>query len=83
MHEVLSRVEPTDSPLLQGVFILLSLLLTVSAVGFAAGIFLEASTTVLGVALAISFGSLAGMVLTYHRLFHPHRIVLESDEELW
>lgn len=83
MHEVISRVEPADSPGLLGAFIVFSLLLTVSALGFAAGVFLGASTTVLGVALALSFASLGGMVLTYHRLFQAHRVVLEYDEELW
>jgi hypothetical protein len=83
MHEVISRVEPSDSPLLLGVFILLSLLLTVSSIGFAIGIFLEVATMVLGVLLALSFASLGGMVLAVHRLFQPHRIVLEHDEELW
>lgn len=83
MHEVISRVEPSDSPVLLGGFILLSLLLTVSSIGFAVGIFLELSTMVLGVLLALSFASLAGMILSVHRMFQPHRIVLEYDEELW
>ena len=83
MHDVISRVEPSDSPLLMAVFISLSLVLAVSAIGFGAGVFLGLSTTLLGVALALAFASLGGMVLCYHRLFHPHRIVVEYDEELW
>lgn len=83
MHEVISRVEPSDSQALMAGFILLSLLLMVSAIGFAAGIFLDVTTSVLGVLLALSFGSIGGMILTYHRLFQEHRIVLESDEDLW
>lgn len=83
MHEIISRVEPSDSSLLMAGFILLSLVLFVSAIGFAAGVFLGVSTTVLGVTLALTFASLGGMVLSYHRLFQPHRIVLEYDEELW
>ncbi|MEF8771195.1 hypothetical protein [Halodesulfurarchaeum sp.] len=83
MHEVISRVEPSDSSILLGGFIVLSLLLTVSSIGFAIGIFLEMETMVLGVLLALSFASLGGMVLAVHRLFYPHRIVLEHDEELW
>ncbi len=83
MHEVISRVEPSDSSALMAGFILLSLLLTVSSIGFAIGIFLELTTTVLGVLLALAFGSLGGMVLAYHRLFQEHRIVLEYDEDLW
>lgn len=83
MHEVISRVGPSDSPVLLGAFILLSLVLTVSSLGFAIGIFLELTTMVLGVLLALSFASLGGMVLSAHRMFHDHRIVLEYDEELW
>ena len=83
MHEVISRVGPSDSPRLFGGFIVLSLVLAVASIGFAVGIFLEFATTVLGVLLALAFASLGGMVLTYHRLFHPHRIVLEYDDDLW
>lgn len=83
MHEVLSRVEPSDSPRLFGAFIVLSLVLAAASIGFAIGIFLEVTTMVLGVLLALAFASLGGMVLTYHRLFHAHRIVMEYDEDLW
>ncbi|MDZ7850826.1 MAG: hypothetical protein U5K70_08570 [Halodesulfurarchaeum sp.] len=83
MHEIISRVEPADSPRLLAVFILLSIVLSVASIGFAAGIFLEFTTTVLGVLLALAFASMGGMVLSYHRLFQEHRIVLESDEDLW
>lgn len=83
MHEIISRVEPANSPRLLGGFILLSIGLTVASIGFAAGIFLEFTTTALGVLLAIAFASIGGMILTAHRLFQEHRIVLEYDEDLW
>lgn len=83
MHEIISRVGPADSPGLLAGFILLSITLTVGSIGFAAGIFLEFTTTILGILLAVSFASIGGMILTYHRLFQEHRIVLEYDEDLW
>lgn len=83
MHEIISRVEPADSPGLFAGFILLSIGLTAASIGFAAGIFLNFTTTVLGVLLAVAFASIGGMILTAHRLFQEHRIVLETDEDLW
>lgn len=83
MSEVISRVKHTESPRVFGGFILLSLLLAGSSIGFAVGIFLEVTTTILGVLLAVAFVAMGGMVLAYHRLFHDHRIVIESGEDLW
>lgn len=83
MREVISRVPPSDSSILMGGFITASLVLMGAAIGFGVGIFLDFSTQVIGSLLAISFASLAVMVLTYHRLFHDHRIVIEYDEDLW
>ncbi|MFB6069974.1 MAG: hypothetical protein ABEJ76_03045 [Halanaeroarchaeum sp.] len=83
MREVISRTPTSDSSLLMGGFITLSLVLLSAAIGFAVGVFVDLSTTVLGVLLAVSFASIAGMTVTYHRMFHDHRIVLEYDEDLW
>ncbi|MGM0397619.1 MAG: hypothetical protein ACQEQY_01365 [Halobacteriota archaeon] len=83
MREVISRVPSSDSTMLEGAFIAVSLLLTAAAIGFGAGIFLDASTQVLGTLLAVSFASIAVMAVLYHRLFHDHRIVIEYDEDLW
>lgn len=83
MREIISRVPPSDSSTVTGAFIALSLVLVGASTGFAAGIFLEVSTPVLGTTLAIAFASLAGMTLLYHRLFHEHRIIVEYDEDLW
>ena len=83
MREVISSVPPTNSPTLQGAFILTSLVLTGAALGFAAGVLLGLSTAVLGTLLATAFLSIALMAILYHRLFHEHRMMLEYDEELW
>lgn len=83
MREVLSRVPPSDSTLLEGAFITVSLVLAGAAIGFGAGIFLEFGTAILGTLLAVSFASIALMALLYHRLFHEHRILIEYDEDLW
>ena len=83
MREVISRVPPSDSELVVGAFIALSLTLMIGAITFAAGIFANFSTPALGVALAVMFASIGGMALTYHRMFHDHRIILEYDEDLW
>lgn len=83
MREVISRQPPADSSTLMGAFITVSLVLIAASIGFAAGVFLDVSTPVLGTTLAVAFASLAGMVLLYHRLFQDHRIVIEYDEDLW
>lgn len=83
MREVISRVPPSDSAMLMGGFITASLVLMTAGIGFGTGVLLGFSTPVIGSLLAISFASLAVMVLTYHRLFHAHRIVIEYDEDLW
>jgi len=83
MREVLSRAPPSDSSVLMGAFITISLVLMGAGLGFGAGILLGASTAVIGSLLAVSFASLGAMALLYHRLFHDHRIVLEYDEDLW
>ena len=68
---------------MMGLFIVLSLVLMSASIGFGVGVFIDLSTTILGVLLAVSFASIAGMAMLYHRLFHEHRIVLEYDEDLW
>ncbi|MFB6124450.1 MAG: hypothetical protein ABEJ59_00640 [Halanaeroarchaeum sp.] len=83
MREVISRAPPSDSTRLMGAFILLSLTLLSAAVGFGVGVFVDFPTSVLGVLLAAAFAAIAGMAMTYHRMFHEHRIVLEYDEDLW
>ncbi|MFB6081747.1 MAG: hypothetical protein ABEJ67_02890 [Halanaeroarchaeum sp.] len=83
MRDVISRAPATDDSRLMGAFIVLSLVLTSAAIGFGVGVFIDLSTAVLGVLLALSFISIAGMTLTYHRLFHDHRIFIEYDEDLW
>ncbi|MFB6093397.1 MAG: hypothetical protein ABEJ77_00450 [Halanaeroarchaeum sp.] len=83
MREVISRAEPSDSPWTMTAFIAASLVLAGAGVGFATGIFAGFSTPILGLALVLAFASIATMALTYHRLFHEHRIVLEYDEDLW
>ena len=83
MHEVISEVEPSSSSKIYGAFIVLSLILAAASIGFAVGVFLPLATMYLGVLLAVAFASMGGMILAYHRLFHPHRIVLEYDDDLW
>ncbi|MFW5918780.1 MAG: hypothetical protein ACOCSF_01110 [Halanaeroarchaeum sp.] len=69
--------------MLMGGFITASLALMTTGIGFGAGVVLGFSTQVIGSLLAVAFASLAVMALTYHRLFHEHRIVIEYDEDLW
>ena len=83
MREVISSVPPSDSPALLTGFITLSLVLASASITFGVGVFLDFSTTILGVLLATSFAAISGMTLLYHRMSHEHRIVIEYDEDLW
>ncbi|MFB6113349.1 MAG: hypothetical protein ABEJ58_04510 [Halodesulfurarchaeum sp.] len=83
MHEVVSEAEATHSSTVAIAFIALSLALFLVGVAFAAGVFLGASQTVLGLVLTAGFAMVPVVLVLYHRLTRPHRVLLEYDEDLW
>lgn len=83
MIEVISEAAPSTSGKHVFGFIALSIGLILVGVVFAFGVFTGMDQTILGVVLSAGFAMLAGMVLLYDRMSSAHRIVLESDEDLW
>lgn len=84
MREIVSAAPPSPtSRRLTGLFVLLALGLIWVSLAFVIEVFGVGSTPVLGVNLAAGFALIALLAVVYYRLFVPHRIVLEADEDLW
>ena len=83
MYEVLSNAVPNSSRRWVGLYVLSSLGLVVLGMAFAHGVFTGMSQTVLGLILSAGFALLALALLGYVRVWYPHRVMLETDEELW
>ncbi|HYW69185.1 MAG TPA: hypothetical protein VE960_06225 [bacterium] len=83
MREIISETPPRESRLLTGAFVVLALALIWVAFAFTLEVFGAANPVVLGVNLASGFAILGLMTIAYYRLFVPHRMVLEQDEDLW
>lgn len=84
MRETLSEAAPAaSSRLLTIVFVALGLALIWVSIAFTVEVFGAADSTVLGTNLAFGFAIIGLMAIVYYRLFVPHRIMLEHDEDLW
>ncbi|MFB6253841.1 MAG: hypothetical protein ABEI06_04465 [Halobacteriaceae archaeon] len=84
MREIISESSPTpSSKILIGIFVVLNLLLLWVAVAFIIEVFGAADPTILGMNLAAGFALIGLLVIIYYRLFVPHKIVYERDEDLW
>jgi hypothetical protein len=84
MRDSLSTAPPTpESRRLTALFVVLALGLVWVSLAFVLEVFGLGNTVVLGLNLAVGFALIALMAMVYYRLFVPHRIVLEADEDLW
>lgn len=83
MREIVSEAPPSASRRLFALAVVLSLSLIWVGFAIVLEVFGAANPLVLGLNVGIGFAVMALLALTYYRLFHPHRIVIERGEDLW